>query len=321
MRLKLLSSAACLTAAIIWGFAFSMQDYANRTLDPFSINMIRTYMATLALIPVVIAFDRISRNGRKLFSRDNKHLFGFTKKEVVGGFCCGFALAVASCLQQWGLAMPGTTAGSTAFITALYVVIVPVFARVLGRRQPFFVWISVLVATGGFYLMNMTDGGFSPSFGALLVLGSAITYACHVLTIDHFVEGSDPIRLSMVQFFSCATILLPISLFIGRPTFEGFVIAFPYVLYLGVLSCGVAFTLQVVGQKYAAPAIACLLLSLESVFGAVGGALILGERMGIFEILGAATVFGAILFSQIADILREKMRQKHLREIGEDSII
>ena len=321
MKLKLLSSAACLTAAIIWGFAFSMQDYANRTLDPFSINMIRTYMATLALIPVVMLFDRVSHNGRKLFSQKNRHFFGFTKREVIGGFCCGFALAIASCLQQAGLAMPGTTAGSTAFITALYVVIVPIFARVLGRRQPFFVWISVLAATAGFYLMNMTDGGFSPSFGALLVLCSAFTYACHVLTIDHFVQGSDPIRLSMMQFLFCATLLLPISLIVGKPTLEGIIIAFPYVLYLGVLSCGVAFTLQVVGQKYAAPAIACLLLSLESVFGAVGGALILGERMGVFEILGAATVFGAIIFSQVADLLREKMHKKHLREIGEDSII
>lgn len=317
MKLKLLSSAACLMAAIIWGFAFSMQDYASRTLDPFSINMLRTYMATVALIPVIMVFDRVGRNGRKLFSRENKHFFGFTKKEVIGGFFCGIALAVASCLQQAGLAMPGTSAGTTAFITALYVVIVPVFARIGGRRQPFFVWISVVIAIGGFYLMNMTDGGFSPSFGALLVLGSAITYAVHVLTIDHFVQGSDPIRLSMMQFLFCATVLLPVSLILGRPTLEGVAYAFPFVLYLGILSCGVAFTLQVVGQKYAAPAIACLLLSLESVFGVIGGALILGERMGTFEILGAATVFGAIIFSQIADLLREKRRQKHLKEIGE----
>lgn len=318
MKLKLLSSAACLLAAIIWGFAFSMQDYANRTLDPFSINMIRTYIATVALIPVVMAFDRISRNGRKLFSRENKHFFGFTKKEVIGGFFCGLALAVASCLQQAGLGMPGTSAGTTAFITALYVVIVPIFARIGGRRQPFFVWISVIIAIGGFYLMNVTDGGFSPSFGALLVLGSAITYAVHVLTVDRFVQGSDPIRLSMMQFLFCATVLLPVSLIVGRPSFEGIAYALPFVLYLGVLSCGVAFTLQVVGQKYAAPAIACLLLSLESVFGALGGALILGERMGLFEIIGALIVFGAIIFSQIADLLREKRRQKLLKEIGEE---
>lgn len=321
MKLKLLSSAACLTAAIIWGFAFSMQDYAARTLDPFSINMLRCFMATLVLIPVVMLFDRISRSGRKLFSRENKCFFGFSKREVVGGFFCGLALALASCLQQAGLGMPGTGAGITAFITALYVVIVPIFVRIGGRRQPFYVWISVITAIGGFYLMNMTDGGFSPSFGALLVLGAAFTYAAHVLVIDHFVQGSDPIRLSMMQFLFCAVVLLPVSLFVGRPTLEGISAAFPYLLYLGVFSCGVAFTLQVVGQKYASPAIACLLLSLESVFGAVGGALILGERMGIFEILGAATVFGAILFSQFADVLREKMRQKHLREIGEDSII
>jgi drug/metabolite transporter (DMT)-like permease len=141
------------------------------------------------------------------------------------------------------------------------------------------------------------------------------------LTIDHFVQGSDPIRLSMMQFLFCATVLLPVSLILGRPTLEGVAYAFPFVLYLGILSCGVAFTLQVVGQKYAAPAIACLLLSLESVFGVIGGALILGERMGTFEILGAATVFGAIIFSQIADLLREKRRQKHLKEIGETSEI
>ncbi len=321
MKLKLLSSAACLLAAIIWGFAFSMQDYASRTLDSFSINMLRTYIATVALIPVVTVFDRVSHNGRKLFSRENKHFFGFTKKEVIGGFFCGVALAVASCLQQAGLAMPGTSAGTTAFITALYVVIVPIFARIGGRRQPYFVWISVIVAIGGFYLMNMTDGGFSPSLGALLVLGSAVTYAVHVLTIDHFVEGSDPIRLSMMQFLFCATVLLPISLIVGQPTFEDIVSALPFVLYLGVLSCGVAFTLQIVGQKYAAPAIACLLLSLESVFGVIGGALILGERMGRFEILGMATVFAAIIFSQIADILHEKSRKKFLKEIGEDSVI
>lgn len=315
MKLKFLSCTACLIAAIIWGFAFSMQDYAAATLDTFSINTVRCLIATVAMIPLIMTFDRISRNGRQLFSRKNKHFFGLMKREVIGGFFCGLALAVASCLQQAGLATEETGAGNTAFITALYVVIVPILSRLLGRRQPFFVWISAVVAVGGFYLMTMTEqGGFSPAFGDLLVLASAFVYAIHILVIDRFLPCIDPIRLSMMQFLFCALLLLPASLLAGRPSLDGAVSAMPYLLYLGILSSGAGYTLQIVGQKFASPAIASLLLSLESVFGAIGGALVLGERMSIFEILGAVTVFAAILFSQFADILCEKSKKKSLEE-------
>ena len=301
-RKKLFAAMACLTAALIWGLAFSFQDHAARTLDSFAINSIRSFIGALVLVPTVVVFDLITKNGRKLFSTRNPAFIGVTRREVLGGFLCAIALSAASYLQQAGLATEEVSAANTAFITVLYVVIVPILARILGRRQPLFVWISAAIAVAGFFLMAYDPKiGFSFAPGDLLVLAAAVMYAVHILIIDHFLDTADPIRLSMIQFFFVGWLLFPFMIFVEGPSMADIVTAAPFVLYLGVMSCGVAFTLQNVGQRFAPPAAAAMLISLESVFGAIGGAIILGESMTVFEIIGSIAVFLAMLLSQFAD--------------------
>ena len=304
MKNRGLGACLMLTAAVIWGFAFSFQDRAGATLDTFGINALRFLIGGLVLIPVIYLFDRRA-------TAPKRAVFALTRTELVGGIFCGLAIGIASCFQQAGILGADTGAGDAAFITALYVVMVPLISRLLGRRQPALVFVSALIAVVGFYFMTMADGGgFAPSVSDLFVLASAFVYSIHILVIDFYSPKSDGVRLSMVQFFTASLFSMPMMLFFERPTVTDVCAALPSLLYLGVFSCGVAYTFQVVGQKYASPAAASMLLSLESVFGAIGGALLLGERMSDMQILGAAIVFSAILLSQFADVLTAKCRRR-----------
>ena len=306
---KIISPALLIIAAMIWGFAFTAQKSAEN-VPPFTMGVTRSVFATVFLIFVVIAFDKINHTGRHLFSKEKK--IDLNKCELLGGAICGVVLALASFFQQFGI-NEGTDAGKSAFITALYVVLVPVYALMIKRRAPINVWISVAIAVVGFYFLCIT-GDFTIVRSDAFVLVCALIFPLHILVIDHFSPKCDGIRMSMVQFFFCALTNLVFALIFERGTDISLVFdAIVPLLFLGIGSSGIAYTLQIVGQKGVNPAAASILMSLESVFGVVGAAILLGETMSGREYLGCAIVFLEVILSQInfSDIFSKNKEQEN----------
>jgi drug/metabolite transporter (DMT)-like permease len=291
---KLFSSLILLSAAIIWGFAFAAQDAASN-LGAFTLGFSRSIIAGVFLIFTVITLDKIMKTGRSLFSKKGIDL---NKYELIGGSICGIILVVASAVQQIGINQ-GTDGGKAAFITALYVVIVPIYALVLKKKAPLNVWISIIIATVGFYLLCIKeDLSIVPS--DMLVLLCALIFPIHILTIDHFSPKCDGVRMSMVQFFVAAAINLTVALISESPMdFDLMFSNILPILFLGIGSSGIAYTLQIIGQKGVNPAVASIILSLESVFGVIGTVVFLGQRLSIREYIGCAVVLLAVILSQI----------------------
>ena len=221
------------------------------------------------------------------------------KDGVMGGICCGAALFVASGFQQIGVA--GTTVGKAGFITALYIVIVPILGIFLKKKVQASVWISVAAATAGMYLLCMTGGSLTIGRGDLSVLIGSVCFSFHILIIDHFSPKADGVFLSCVQFFTAGILALVPSVLLEHEELSSLMAAWMPILYAGVLSCGVAYTLQVVAQKDTDPVIASLILSLESVFSVIAGWLILGETLSAREMAGCVLVFCAILLAQLPE--------------------
>lgn len=292
---KYLSPILLLLAAMIWGFAFSAQKAAE-AVPPLTLGMARSFLAAVFLIPVILIFDRIFNTGRTLFSK--KKPVDLSRAELLGGIICGAVLALASFFQQLGINM-GVDAGKASFITALYVVLVPIYALVLKKRAPVNVWISVFIAVVGFYFLCI-KGDFSIAIEDLLVLLCALIFPVHILAVDHFSPSCDGVRMSMVQFFSAGVFNLIFAFIFESPINMPLVLAnvLP-ILFLGIGSSGIAYTLQIIGQKGVNPAAASILLSLESVFGVIGSAIFLKEKMDGREYLGCAIVFLAVVLSQI----------------------
>jgi len=286
-----------LIAAAIWGFAFSAQKSASE-LPAFTIGALRSLFAGISLIGVIIVLDKLFGSERRLFSRKNRRFIDINRTELVGGCCCGLVLAGASALQQSGIGN-GTDAGKAAFITALYVLIVPMIGLLLRKRSPINVWISVAIAIVGFWLLCI-KGDFTMASSDLLVLICALVFALHIVVIDHFSPRCDGVRMSCIQFFVATAVNAIFAVILEWPIDVSAVGSniLP-LLYLGVCSSGIAYTLQIVGQKHAHPAAAAVILSLESVFGVLGSSLFLGEKMLLREYIGCAIVFVAVVLSQI----------------------
>ncbi len=284
-----------LAAAMLWGFAFTAQKAAEE-LSAFTVGASRNILATIFLLLVIPMLDRLTGNGRRLLSK--KRPLDFNKWELLGGAICGVILTVASAFQQIGLS-DGTDAGKGAFITALYVLIVPIMYQLIGKRSPLTVWISVGIAVVGFYFLCIKDD-FTILPSDALVLICAVIFALHIIAIDHFSPKCDGVRMSCIQFFTAFILNTVLALIFESPIdFNTMVGCLPSLLYLGLCSSGIAYTLQIVGQRNANPAVASIILSLESVFGVVGGAIILGEVMSAREYIGCAIVFLAVLLSQV----------------------
>ncbi len=306
MKKQTLSSLLCLLAAVIWGFAFVAQKAAI-AVPPFTLTAVRSFIGGAFLIPVAVLFDKLRADGRRLFSKKG---IGVTRAEWIGGLLCGAVLSSAALFQQFGIV--GTDAGKTAFITALYVVIVPIYGVFLGRRSPVHVWISIGIAVIGFYFLCIGDS-FALAPSDLLVLICALLFALHITVVDRFVERCDGVRISCIQFFTVGCIALIFALIFERGV--SFALIFENtlpILFLGIGSSGIAYTAQILGQKGAHPAVASVLLSMESVFGVLGGALLLGERLSSREAIGSAIVFFAVIVSQlpITDWVKNKIEAK-----------
>ncbi len=303
------SALLMLAAAAIWGFAFSAQKLAGG-IPPFTIGAVRCLFAGIFLISVIPLFDKLLGKERRLFSRRNAHIIDINRTELIGGTLCGIVLASASALQQSGI-NSGTDAGKAAFITTLYVLLVPVIGLIGGKRTSLNTWLNVVIAIVGFWLLCINDD-FSVSPSDLLVLLCAIIFSFHIIVIDRYSPRCDGVRMSCVQFFTAAAISAVLAIIFEQPiSFAAIGADILPLLYLGIGSSGIAYTLQIIGQKHAHPAAAAIILSLESVFGVLGSAIFLGERMTGREYAGCAVVFAAVILSQI-DIpkLIKKRKQK-----------
>lgn len=294
MKKKYTSTLILLSAAIIWGFAFAAQDAAS-DMGAFTLGFARSIIAGFFLAGTVLLFDKITGSERRLFKSGK---IDVNKNELLGGVILGAVLVIASAFQQIGI-NSGTDGGKAAFITALYVVLVPIYALALRKKAALNVWISIGIAVVGFYLLCIKDD-LTIAASDLLVVFAAMIFPIHILTIDHFSPKCDGIRMSMVQFFSAAIFNLAIALVFEGPAELSTI--FPNilpVLYLGIGSSGIAYTLQIIGQKNVPPATASIVLSLESVFGVIGTALFLGQTLTVREYLGCAIVLVAVILSQI----------------------
>ncbi|MBI5541483.1 MAG: DMT family transporter [Bacteroidia bacterium] len=292
MKNKQFISALLLTlAAIIWGFAFVAQKMGMEFIGPFLFNAIRFIMGSLILLPVVLL------SKQKLKISDNK-------KPVYFGILLGTILFLASSAQQIG--MVSTTAGNAGFITGLYVIFVPIFGIILKQIVPKIIWPAAALAIAGLYLLSVKEG-FTMSVGDIWVSVSAVLWAVHVLLVGHLSKQIDPVFLAMQQFIVCGILSFITALFFEVIDLSSVLLAWGPLLYGGVLSVGVAFTLQVVGQKNAHPASASLLLSSESLFAAIGGWLILNEQMSLRAILGCTLILSGIILVQVYQYYTSKI--------------
>ena len=278
-----------LLAAIIWGVAFTAQSVGMDYLGPFTFNGIRFLLGGIVMIPVVILRHRSLK--KKGIS------YGSFKKMLLTGILCGVLLAVATSVQQVGLVY--TSAGKAGFITALYVIIVPIIGIFFGTRQSFKLWISVLLAVLGMYLLCVTER-MTIEKGDLLIIICAFIFAAHIITIDKLAGDLDGITLSCIQFFTAGilcSLVVPIS---GESfTLTAVKDAAITLLYAGIFSCSFAYTFQIIGQQHTSPTMASLLLSMESVFAAVAAWIIIGDAMSTREIIGGLLSFFAVILSQL----------------------
>lgn len=295
------NSLLLVLTAFIWGVAFVAQRQGGDTVGPFSFNGIRSLIGGAVLIPVIFIIDRIKPSDRKPRNRSDR------KRLVIGGICCGTVLFLASSAQQLGLYM-GTSAGKAGFLTACYILLVPILSLFLKKKCGWNIWLGIVIAVVGLYLLCMS-GSLSFQSSDLMMLVCALLFAGHILVIDHFSPLVDGVRMSCIQFWVCGILSVFPAFFTEmhhsvtgieawvQPL--GTLSAWIPILYAGVLSCGVAYTLQIVGQNGLNPTVASMIMSLESVFSVIAGWLILGEKMGGRQLAGCGLIFAAILLAQI----------------------
>ena len=292
---KLWGSAAMIAATILWGASFSAQSRGVRLLDPMLFTALRSILGALALALTAALFD-LRRAGRVTLWGDAKTPEA-RKRLLAGGWWCGVILAVAGTSQQYG--MKYTTTARAGFLTALYIVIVPLFGMLFfKRRTSYFLWFAALLALAGAYLLCGGVGAIGR--GEWFVIGCAVVFSLHILVIDIYAPECDCVRLSCLQFAVAAALTLAATILFRLPwKAEALADALPYLLYAGIASSAVAFTLQMVAQKYLHPVAATLLMSLESVFAALGGWIFLRETLSWREFAGCAVIFMAALLSQL----------------------
>ena len=276
--------------AFIWGTAFVAQSVGMDYLGPFGFNGIRSLIGGVALLPCIYILGKINKRtaGEE----------GSTKTLIAGGLCCGLALFAASSMQQTGIQY--TTAGKAGFVTAFYTVLVPVHGMFLGKKTGWKVWLAVAMALAGLYFLCITES-FSVGRGDIYVFIGSLLFAVHILIIDYFAPRTDGVKMSCIQFFVAGILsMFPMAAF-ETTTVEGALRSWGPLLYAGVLSCGVAYTLQIIGQKNMNPTVASLILSLESCISVLAGWVILGERLSVREGLGCVLMFAAIILAQLPE--------------------
>ena len=289
--------------ALIWGMAFVFQRKGMESIEPITFTSARMALAAVTVgIAAFIFTEKTSAEAEKISAEAEKISAETERKNrrkntVLGGICCGSFLACASIFQQMGIVY--TTAGKAGFITAMYMIIVPVIGFVLfKKRNTWLVWLAVLIGVAGMYLLCMTEG-FTLTRGDTLVCICAVLFSGHILCCDYFVQRGEAIWISAIQFVTCSALSAVTACILENPTWEKVFSAAIPILYCGILSGGVGYTLQIIAQKFTDPTIASLLMSLESVFAVLAGAILLGERMTLREMAGCVVMFVAIVLVQI----------------------
>ncbi len=302
MNKRVLSNFALFLTALIWGLSFVAQKAGMEYVGPFSFNFARSILGGLSLIPLIFIVKLIKKDRRTKEIKHQQHV-----ELAKAGLSCGAALFTAMSIQQYS--MISASAGKAGFISALYIIYVPLISMFFGQKLEKNVKISVGIALIGLYLLcfKPNSGGFD--FYDILLLISAFFYGVHILVVNHFSNKVDAAKISCLQFFVVGLLSLPLMLLFETPDISGFIDCKVPLLYAGILTCGVAYTLQIFGQRYTAPVIASLILCLESVFAVIGGSLILHESMTLKETLGCVFMISAVVLSQL--------RKKSVKKVSE----
>ena len=291
MKQQIKSSLILLLTATIWGVAFVAQSVGMEYIGPFTFNAIRCVLGGLVLIPVILVLKKKKETGAENQEKEDK------KTLWAGGIACGVILCIASNLQQFGIME--ASVGKSGFFTALYIVMIPVIGIFIGKRPGIKLWFCVALAVVGMYLLCMKDGSFTIERADIMLLLCALVFSFHILVVDYFSPKVDGVKMSCIQFFVCGVLSAVGMLFTETPDISNIQAAWLPLLYAGLLSCGVGYTLQIVGQKGINPVIASLIMSLESVISALAGWVILGQVLSPKEILGCVLMFVAIILAQI----------------------
>ena len=291
MKQQIKSSLILLLTATIWGVAFVAQSVGMEYIGPFTFNAIRCVLGGLVLIPVILVLKKKKETGAENQEKEDK------KTLWTGGIACGVILCIASNLQQFGIME--ASVGKSGFFTALDIVMIPVIGIFIGKRPGIKLWFCVALAVVGMYLLCMKDGSFTIERADIMLLLCALAFSFHILVVDYFSPKVGGVKMSCIQFFVCGVLSAVGMLFTETPDISNIQAAWLPLLYAGLLSCGVGYTLQIVGQKGINPIIASLIMSLESVISALAGWVILGQVLSLKEIIGCVLMFVAIVITQI----------------------
>ncbi|MCP1101792.1 drug/metabolite transporter (DMT)-like permease [Aequitasia blattaphilus] len=294
--------------SFIWGTSFVAQSMGMEYLEPFTFNGVRCLIGGVVLIPCIWLINRLTGNGSGVEKEKYK------KKDLyIGGIACGVLLFLASSLQQIGIQY--TTAGKSGFITAFYIVMVPVLGIFLKKAVGIKVWLGVALALCGLYFLCINEA-LTINKGDILTLVCALVFSLHIMVIDYFSPKVEGVKMSCIQFFVAGVLSLPFMFLFETPKLLNMGLSMGSLLYAGVLSCGVAYTLQIIGQKNMNPAIASLILSMEACFSVLAGWLVLKETLTIREGLGCIFMFGAILLAQFPERKVEKVEEREATDNG-----
>lgn len=279
--------------ALIWGCAFVAQSVSMDYIGPFTFQSVRSLLGAAVLVPVFLILDAVKKKAGtyQAPTREEK------KTLLIAGIVCGCIMTVAANLQQIGIQY--TSAGKAGFITAMYILIVPVLGLFLKKKVPGRIWLCILIAVVGLYLLSVTEGFSSISKGDVYVLLCALAFSFHIMAVDHYAPLVDGVRLSSIQFLICGVLSGILMFLFEEPNLENILNAAVPILYAGIMSCGVAYTLQIIGQKYTRPTIASLIMSLESVFAVLAGIVVLREIPTARETMGCVLMFLAIIIAQL----------------------
>lgn len=308
---KFKGSLLLILAAAIWGTAFTAQTQAAQSIQPFTFNAVRSLIGCAVLAAFIGIRDGALKKNKIVPA--SKREF---KKLLVGGIICGTVLFIATNFQQYGIYLyPSSVhnvSGRSGFITAMYVVLVPVCGLFFGKKVPFAVWSAVGLAIISLYLLCFTNGISGIYTGDMLMLLCALSFTAHIITIDRVIGESDGVKLSCIQFFVAGILSLICMFIFEKPSFKAILAAWLPIMYAGVLSSGVAYTLQIVGQRDTEPAVASILMSLECVFAGIGGWVILKERLSPREMFGCALMFAAVILAQSPAFIKRKNKKEEI---------
>ncbi len=278
--------------AVIWGTSFVSQKLGMNYVEPFTFGASRFLLGALVLIPVILIFDRSNNKNNVKANND-----AYSRKDLItGGILCGSALFLGASFQQIGIVY--TTAGKAGFITALYIVLVPLFGLFMKKKISRLVWFGVALATGGLYLLCIKDG-FTIQVGDAIVMAGTIFWALQILIVDAYNDKTQGLKLSCAQFITAGILSAVAALIFESPSIITIIECAGPILYTAIMVVGVAYTLQIIGQKTTDPNIAAIILSMESLFAVISGAIFLKETMTIKEIAGCVLMFAAVIMTQV----------------------